>query len=59
MTDETTPAIEPTLADAPAASPTEIPQVGDILPGGVVAGVRICGGAVEISFNGVDWTSHF
>lgn len=48
-----------TIADAEvvADSPTSsLPQVGDVTPRGVIAGVRRHhDGAVEVSFNGADF----
>lgn len=58
MTDDTMPAPETAGASTAPLTETPVPQVGDILPGGVVAGVRISADIIEISFNGADWLAH-
>lgn len=48
----------PAAAPAPAAVAANAPspQVGDVVAGGVIFGVRrFAEGGVEISFNGIEW----
>jgi hypothetical protein len=54
----TVPAAAPKVAAAAPAAPKKasVPQVGDVTPRGVIAGVRRhAGGGYDISFNGADW----